>query len=206
MRDIDVVFVGDSITEFWLQQGEAHWLQGFTAGAGKLEALNLGVAGDRTEHVLHRIRPQEEGGLGNLDHPDLAPRFVVMLIGTNNTFVHGNKQIAAGVTAVAQALRAAEPQARVLVCSILPQGDVGRNQQVIEPINRAVAHELAPPNHGGNVSFVDLTPLFSLHGRRFERLFGDDVHLSAAGYAVFKRALVERFTTLETGTGAQNPP
>jgi hypothetical protein len=32
-------------------------------------ALNIGISGDRTEHLLLRILPKAQGGLGQLDAP-----------------------------------------------------------------------------------------------------------------------------------------
>ncbi len=49
---IDLVFVGDSITDGWRGGGKAIWQKDFAP----LKALNLGIGGDRTEHVLWRLQ------------------------------------------------------------------------------------------------------------------------------------------------------
>ena len=47
-------------------------------------ALNIGISGDRTEHLLYRILPKSQGGLGQLDAEALAPDFFVLMVGINN--------------------------------------------------------------------------------------------------------------------------
>lgn len=64
-RDIDVVFIGDSITHGWENEGAETW----QAFYGERNALNLGFSGDRTEHVLWRLQN------GALD--DIAPSLIV---------------------------------------------------------------------------------------------------------------------------------
>src|SRR5262249_40922682 len=54
---IDVVFLGDSITDGWRGQGKI-WNEHF----GKFNPLNLGIGGDRTQHVLWRIQNGELEG------------------------------------------------------------------------------------------------------------------------------------------------
>ena len=67
-----VVFLGDSITEQWETAGKAVWNEALAP----LNALDLGVGGDRTEHLLFRLKS------GAYDK--LPVRVAVILIGTNN--------------------------------------------------------------------------------------------------------------------------
>ena len=71
----DIVFLGDSITHGWESRGEKIWAANFAEGTYK--ALNCGISGDRTEHVLWRLY---NGQLANL-----SPKAFVLMIGTNNT-------------------------------------------------------------------------------------------------------------------------
>src|SRR5208283_14655 len=48
---IDLIYVGDSIVEHFNKQGKEVWDHYY---AGR-DALNLGISGDRTEHVLWRL-------------------------------------------------------------------------------------------------------------------------------------------------------
>ena len=47
----DLVFLGDSITDGWRTKGTNVWAKYYAPR----HALNLGIGGDRTEHVLWRI-------------------------------------------------------------------------------------------------------------------------------------------------------
>ncbi|MGA1015802.1 MAG: GDSL family lipase, partial [Limisphaerales bacterium] len=49
--DIDLIFVGDSITQGWEGAGKAVWEKYY----GHRKALNLGIGGDRTPHVIGRL-------------------------------------------------------------------------------------------------------------------------------------------------------
>ena len=47
-RSFPVVFLGDSLTQLWDQETWQRYLTGFPA-------LNAGVGGDRTDHLLWRL-------------------------------------------------------------------------------------------------------------------------------------------------------
>ncbi len=68
-----LVFLGDSITAGWNGRGKAVWDEFWVA----LHAVNFGIGGDRTEHILWRLQH------GNYD--GLHPKLTVLMIGTNNT-------------------------------------------------------------------------------------------------------------------------
>jgi hypothetical protein len=86
----DVIFIGDSITQGWEGEGKDVWARFY----GPRNAINLGIGGDRTQHVLWRL---ENGNLKGL-----APKAAVVMIGTNNSNGEDNtvEQIADGVTAI----------------------------------------------------------------------------------------------------------
>src|SRR5260370_40122801 len=76
---VDLVFLGDSITQDWERSGPPPWGDYRAAWQhfyGDRNALNLGFSGDATSHLLWRI------GHGELD--GLAPKLVVILIVANN--------------------------------------------------------------------------------------------------------------------------
>ena len=72
--DIDLLFIGDSITDFWRRpdRGKAVWDQYFAP----LKAANFGISGDRTQHVLWRIDNGELSGF--------EAKVIVLMLGTNN--------------------------------------------------------------------------------------------------------------------------
>ena len=71
--NVDLIFIGDSITQGWENAGKKVWDEYY----GKRNAVNLGIGGDRTQHVLWRLDH------GNID--GINPKLAVLMIGTNNS-------------------------------------------------------------------------------------------------------------------------
>ena len=46
--NVDLIFDGDSITDFWLGTGKDVWAKNY----GRLNAVDYGISGDRTENML----------------------------------------------------------------------------------------------------------------------------------------------------------
>lgn len=173
-----VVFVGDSITQGWEGEGAALWQKELAP----LGALNLGVSGDRTEHVLWRLR---EAPLTHLE-----PRVVVLLIGTNN-LGHGTsnaEETAAGVLAVIAELHAQAPQATLLVHEIFPRGErMNPMRGDLLQVNQVLrAHALSPKTRV--LGFSDRW--VREDGTIPKEIMPDFLHLSPAGYAQWTEALV----------------
>src|SRR5687768_12685447 len=49
--DVDLLFIGDSITQSWEEAGKDVWAKHYA----KRKAVNLGISGDGTQHVLWRL-------------------------------------------------------------------------------------------------------------------------------------------------------
>lgn len=108
-----VCFMGDSLTEFWLHTGRASWELAFAP----LQAVNLGLAADRTEHILNRIQ--------RLDFRRANPRLVVLMMGTNNLGMappDDPEDVARAMRTAVTMLRAKLPQASILLLTIPPSG------------------------------------------------------------------------------------
>jgi lysophospholipase L1-like esterase len=139
---VDVLFLGDSITDLWrydvlggIPRGKAVWDRDFAP----LHAANFGISGDRTQHVLWRIEHGELDGI--------SPKVVVLLIGTNNTGTEPDgrirnsaPEIIAGVTAIVGEVRARLPGARILLMGVFPRGKIDdpRRRQIAQ-VNAAIA-------------------------------------------------------------------
>src|SRR5688572_2065597 len=100
--DVELIFLGDSITQGWEEAGKGVWAEFY----GKRKAINLGFSGDRTQHVLWRL---ERHGLESLAKPAAgaaSPKLVVLLIGTNNSNGTTNtaQEIGEGIGAVVRSL------------------------------------------------------------------------------------------------------
>ncbi len=186
---VDLLFVGDSITEGWLADGRATWDRAYAPR----HPFNLGISGDETQHVLWRLDHGEIDGL--------YPKAVVLLIGTNNLGNGGHTpgQTAAGVAAVVDRLRAKLPASPVLLLGVLPRG-----ADADDPLRRAtlaVNHLIAPLGQRPGVTYLDL-------GDRFLRPDGvlptavmpDALHLSPAAYQTWAGAMEPTLATLLNGS------
>lgn len=192
-----ILFIGDSITEFWRAEGAAAWnANGFGNVNGPMYALNLGQAGNRTEHVLHRIQPAAEAGAGNLDYADLAPSTIVLLIGINNASLHTNEQIIGGIKADVETLAQREPQATIILVSILPVSSATQNQNKIIPINAAMKAYVEGDTAPAQAAFLDAYPSFvNASGALISSYFKDGIHMTAQGYALYSSLLLPKLAS-----------
>lgn len=173
----DVVFLGDSITQGWEGAGAEVWKR----DVAPLGALNLGVSGDRTEHVLWRL---QEAPITRLE-----PRAVVVMIGTNN-LGHGSstaEQTLAGVRAVLAKVREQAPRAQVLLLEIFPRGErINSMRGDIAQINQALrAH---PPQGVRTLALGDRW--VQADGTISKEVMPDLLHLSALGYEQWAQGML----------------
>lgn len=168
-----VVFIGDSITQGFEGAGK----EAFERAFGPLGALNLGVSGDRTEHVLWRL---QQAPLGRLQ-----PRCVVLLIGTNN-LGHGTStasQTLEGVRAVVALVREQVPAARLLVHEIFPRGETFNPMRgEIAQINQALRAEAARAKGGQWRTLATGDMWVGADGAISREIMPDFLHLSPQGY------------------------
>jgi lysophospholipase L1-like esterase len=210
LADVKLLFLGDSITDFWTMGdnpwfpgevgGLAVWDETFGGGDPSNLGLNLGISGDRTEHVLYRIQPRSEGGLGELDRTDLNPDVIVLMIGINNSWdaeTPAVDSVVAGVRAVVAAVRARKPDARIVLQSLLPTNEPARNEGLVLPVNAALAALATEPGQAGHVRYLDLYPAFvGADGRQNSALFMDPVHPNEAGYRAWRERLIPLVTSI----------
>jgi lysophospholipase L1-like esterase len=171
---IDVAFVGDSITARWRgsENWEKHW--------GGYRAVNMGIGGDQTQHVLWRLQN------GQLDGYQ-AKLFVVM-IGTNNLW--GRDAIpahaAGGVKAILNMIQAKQPQAKILLMSVLPTGE--KNNPGRE--KRAEVNKIISRFAGGNIEYVDIWDKYlDAEGTISKDTMHDFLHLAPGGYDIWAAAI-----------------
>ncbi|CAN7249531.1 GDSL-type esterase/lipase family protein [Pseudoduganella sp. LjRoot289] len=168
---VDVMFVGDSLTEMW---PKALW----DANFGGLKAANFGIGGDRTGNVLWRLQ--------NPAIAALKPKVVVLMIGVNNINLCGDKpeQVFGGIQAVVAALRKQYPDARILLNAVLPEGAIADapERQSVVALNKLVK----TLDDGKAVFFHDYGARFiGADGALSAELQPDFLHLSEAGYRIF---------------------
>jgi lysophospholipase L1-like esterase len=163
-----MLFLGDSLTERW---DPALWHDHMAARG----ILNVGVSGDRTEHLLWRLDH------GNLAGP--APQAVILLIGTNDIGHGRSPDVAAeGVRAVLVKLRERLPNTRILLLGLLPREEAPNAwlRQQVNAVNRLI--ETCGDNQ--MIFFADIGgPLLDAQGLLSRAVAPDQLHFSAAGYA-----------------------
>jgi platelet-activating factor acetylhydrolase IB subunit beta/gamma len=179
---IDILLVGDSITQQWGSTINdlplnAAWQKNFA----KYKTLNIGISGDKTENVLWRI---DRGGIEGLQ-----PRVVVLLVGTNNRFgvpETGSDSVAKGIELCAKNIRKKLPQAEVLVVKVFPADAPESNDyKFIKQINESL--DRLKLSRDPKVHVLDLwNQMVDRNGRIKKELFLDKTHLSqSAGYGMY---------------------
>ena len=185
-RPHDLLFIGDSITQGWEGAGRKTWEKYY----GKRKALNLGISGDRTEHVIWRLNN------GNLRKQQKA-KVAVVMIGTNNTGHRDQDpgETADGVTRILSILRARCPDAKVLLLGVFPRDASPDGPK--RRINDALNEKLATLHDGERVHFLDIGKHF-LNGKGHlpKELMPDYLHPREKGYELWAEAIEPKLVEL----------
>ena len=185
-RPHDLLFIGDSITQGWEGAGRKTWEKYY----GKRKALNLGISGDRTEHVIWRLNN------GNLRKQQKA-KVAVVMIGTNNTGHRDQDpgETADGVTRILSILRARCPDAKVLLLGVFPRDASPDGPK--RRINDALNEKLATLHDGERVHFLDIGKHF-LNGKGHlpKELMPDYLHPQEKGYELWAEAIEPKLVEL----------
>lgn len=180
---VDVVFIGDSITNGWSNAGKTLWAERFVP----LKAANFGIGGDRTQHVIWRLQN------GNLS--GITPKVAVVMIGTNNTGSDTAPQIAEGIEAVVKEIHTQSPTTKVLLLGVFPRAEKpGHSLRAkIAEINTTIAKL----DDGKGVFFLDIGQKFlSEDGTLSKEIMPDFLHLSAAGYKIWADSIQDKLAEL----------
>lgn len=182
--NVDLVFIGDSITQGWEGAGKEAWKKYY----GDRNAMNLGIGGDRTQHVLWRLDN------GNIE--GIKPKLAVLMIGTNNSNGKDNtaEEIGDGITAIVKKLRTELPETKVLILAVFPRGEKPNPQRQKNAEASEIASKLAD---GKMVHFLDIGPEFlEDDGSLSKKIMPDYLHLSPEGYEIWAKAIEPKVTEL----------
>lgn len=173
-----VLLLGDSLTQRW---DHSLWERYFAS----LNALNAGVNGDRTEHLLWRIEH------GNIDRQ--RPELVVLLIGTNDIGSNRPARITAeGVRQILGVLRFRLPTTRILLLGVLPRSELpgSKRRRQVNEVNKLIR----TCADGEHVFYADVGDiLLDRAGRLTREVSPDGVHLSKRGYELLTDPLELEF-------------
>ena len=173
--NVDVLFMGDSITEGWGGAGRKAWDKNFAP----LKAANFGIGGDRTQHVIWRLRHGELEGI--------QPKVAVLMIGTNNGDSAGD--VALGIKTILKDFAERSPSSRILMLGIFPRSakaDAG-DRQKNEQVNKIIA------GYADNrrVVYLDIGAGFlQPDGTLTTEIMPDLLHLSEKGYQIWADAII----------------
>lgn len=180
--DIDVLFMGDSITEGWKGKGK----DVFEKYYGGMKVANFGIGGDTLQGVLYRLRDGEGQGF--------APKAIMLMIGTNNANALSSAEIAEGVGAIVRDMRVRFPAAKILLLAIFPRanpGDAVRNTVLGANSIIAKLHD------GKNVFYMDIGEKFlAADGTITADMMIDKLHPEAKGYEIWAAAVKTQLDAL----------
>ena len=208
LNEVKLLFIGDSITDFWLfddnpwvsgqKYGRKIWNESFNVKGDKNFSFNMGISGDRLEHVLYRILPRSQGGLGQLDSKELNPEFIILMLGINNSWAVESpvaESVYQGILANLRALRALKPKSRIVLQSLLPTNNASKNKELVLIVNQRLQVLVATPEFSKFVVFLNLYPYYiDADGRQIAPYFADGLHPNDQGYTVWRDKLLEFLT------------
>ena len=176
MPELDLIFDGDSITDFWMGKGKAVWNERYA----KLKAYDFGISGDRTENVLWRLQNGQVTGL--------HPKLICLMIGTNNWAVNTPEQIADGVKADVAEYQKDCPDAVILLQAIFPRG-ASPNDPARHKV-KAVNDIISQLGDGKKVIYIDFTDKFlEPDGTMSADIMPDFLHPTEKGYRIWADAI-----------------
>jgi beta-glucosidase len=189
--DIDVLFIGDSITDFWRNAprgggaNDAAPMSGkavFDKYFGSMKVANFGIAGDTTQGVLWRLANGEGEGY--------KPKAIMLMIGTNNTGRNTPEEIAMGIADIVFKLREDFPDAKILLLGVFPRSSGGaRIAAMIPQINKIISSL----NDNQHVFYRDIGSIFLAADGSIPRdIMSDGLHPTSKGYGLWAEAVKDQ--------------
>lgn len=185
-----ILFIGDSITHFfggekfdsYALRGQKTWSEFYAPR----NAGNLGFGWDKTENVLWRLQHGAVDGI--------APKLVVVMIGTNNSGTCEAADIAAGITAIVAELNQKLPQSKILLLGIFPRGEKpGPQREKLAAVNQLIAKL----DGTRSVTFLDIGAKFlTADGLITKDIMPDFLHPNEKGYRIWAEAIEATVTRL----------
>jgi lysophospholipase L1-like esterase len=172
---VELIYVGDSIVQYFDSHGKDTWERYYAPR----HALNLGISGDRTQHVLWRLDH------GNID--GISPKLAIVMIGQNNGGHNTGWEIAEGVTAVVQRIRTKLPDTKILLLGIFQR----RAKPVPERADLAQANGIISMlADNKTIFYMDINPVFlQQDGTIPAILMPDFEHPSPLGHRLWAEAI-----------------
>lgn len=180
IRPSDIVFLGNSITDF------CEWGELFN----NRHIKNRGISGDRSSWMLDRLDPIVEG----------RPKKLFLMIGTNDLAAGATpEQVAENIRKIIERFQTDSPWTKIYVQSILPVNGTDtrakhknhwdKGPEIVET-NKLIE---ALCTDQKNVLYIDVySALVDEKGMLDEQYTNDGLHLMADGYLVWK-GVIEKY-------------
>jgi lysophospholipase L1-like esterase len=192
--NIDLLFLGDSITDGWRSGGKAIWDKYFAP----LKAANFGISGDRTEHVIWRLRNGELEGF--------QPKVSVVMIGTNNG--DSPADVAQGIKTILNDVHDRHPKCKILLLGIFPRSEKAtdgartKNEEVNKLISKFVTFA-----DTRRVAYMDIGAKFlAADGTLPKDVMPDLLHPNEKGYQIWADAIIDKVKQLLQEVGGKPLP
>lgn len=164
-----VVFLGDSITAY----------QNWNKALGVTYITNAGIPGNTTDDIVARLNAVTNA----------KPKKIFVMMGIND-LLRGKDvdYISANYEKILNQIRLQSPGTTVYVQSVLPiNNDISRIGKIESQKIINLNDKLKALSDEKNIFFINLYPSFcDENGRMYKKYAVDGVHLSSAGYAVWK--------------------
>lgn len=180
-EQIDVLFMGDSITDFWRRKAPRFGINIWNKYYPPLHAADFGISGDRTEHVIWRIDHGELDGL--------HPKVVVLMIGTNNSKSNSPEQIAEGIRVILNKIQEKCPETKILLLGVFPRNTVKDTpEQIAAPAKvNAIISTFAD---GKRIVYLNINDKFlGPDGKVPAEIMPDFLHPNEHGYQIWADAM-----------------
>lgn len=176
-KKIEVVFLGDSLTRRW-EDYEHVWDKYFA----KYHPVNFGVGGDCIQNVKWRILNQELDGI--------APRVLILLIGTNNLPTNTVDEIVSGIEDLVEIVRSKLPDTKLLLLGLLPRNPddqgIDYNARIVE-----INQKLRTCCVNEQIYFAEISGVLpQKDGKVDSSVMPDGLHLNDHGYELIGPELV----------------
>ncbi|MGI6401143.1 MAG: GDSL-type esterase/lipase family protein [Thermoguttaceae bacterium] len=185
--DVDLLWVGDSITHFWEGAGKEVWEQYYN----DRKAMNFAISGDRTGHVLWRM--------ANSPMDKISPKMTIVMIGTNNIGhrdpngkMHSTPaETVEGIELIVSQLKEQYPETKILLLEVFPRGNKPDDplRIAVNEINEGL-EAIYADNAVENVQLYSINDLFlDKDGNLPKEIMPDFLHPGKEGYEIWAKAV-----------------
>lgn len=163
-KNVDVVFLGDSITDF------GTWEEYFP----DIKVLNRGISSDNTLRVLNRLDNVIE----------INPKKIFIMVGVNDDLV--NRELAiSNYKKITKTLKKSLPDTEIYIQSILPVNNEKFGYYINNSDVKEVNKEIEKIAANLNVNYIDLYSRLSKDNQLDSKYTIDGIHLNGKAYEVW---------------------